>query len=35
MAGGYGVRIEDTVRVQISTFKVAAQYARRWQNQGR
>jgi acetoin utilization deacetylase AcuC-like enzyme len=35
MAGGYGVRIEDTVRVQINTFKVAAQYARRWQNQGR
>lgn len=35
MAGGYGVRIEDTVRVQLNTFKVAAQYARRWQNQDR
>jgi acetoin utilization deacetylase AcuC-like enzyme len=32
MAGGYGVRIEDTVRAQVNTFRVAAQYWRRWQN---
>lgn len=32
MAGGYGVRIEDTVRAQLNTFRVAAQYWRRWQN---
>ncbi|MBC7603888.1 MAG: histone deacetylase [Ramlibacter sp.] len=32
MAGGYGTRIEDTVQVQINTFKVAMQYATRWQN---
>jgi acetoin utilization deacetylase AcuC-like enzyme len=35
MAGGYGTRIEDTVQVQVNTFKVAAQYARRWQNRTR
>ncbi|MDB5882506.1 MAG: Histone deacetylase-like protein [Ramlibacter sp.] len=35
MAGGYGVRIDDTVQVQVNTFKVAAQYARRWQNRAR
>ena len=35
MAGGYGVRIEDTVRAQANTFAVAAQYWRRWQNQPR
>jgi acetoin utilization deacetylase AcuC-like enzyme len=32
MAGGYGIRIEDTVQVQVNTFKVAAEYALRWQN---
>jgi len=32
MAGGYGTRIEDTVQVQVNTFRVAAQYAARWQN---
>jgi acetoin utilization deacetylase AcuC-like enzyme len=32
MAGGYGKRIEDTVQAQVNTFRVAAQYARRWQN---
>jgi acetoin utilization deacetylase AcuC-like enzyme len=32
MAGGYGHRIEDTVQVQVNTFRVAAQYWRRWQN---
>ena len=35
MAGGYGTRIEDTVRVQVNTFRVAAEYAARWQNQSR
>ena len=33
MAGGYGVRIEDTVQVQLNTFGVASQYWQRWQNQ--
>lgn len=33
MAGGYGTRIEDTVQAQVNTFRVAADYARRWQNQ--
>jgi acetoin utilization deacetylase AcuC-like enzyme len=31
MAGGYGVRIEDTVRVQFNTFRVALDYWHRWQ----
>ena len=35
MAGGYGHRIEDTVQVQVNTFRVAAQYAARWQNRPR
>jgi acetoin utilization deacetylase AcuC-like enzyme len=35
MAGGYGTRIEDTVQAQVNTFKVAAEYARRWQNRAR
>jgi len=35
MAGGYGTRIEDTVQVQVNTFRVAAQYAARWQNRRR
>ncbi len=35
MAGGYGTRIEDTVQAQVNTFRVAAQYAARWQNQSR
>jgi acetoin utilization deacetylase AcuC-like enzyme len=35
MAGGYGVRLEDTVQVQLNTFRVAAQYWQRWQNQPR
>lgn len=35
MAGGYGTRIEDTVQVQVNTFKVAAQYWQRWQNRAR
>jgi acetoin utilization deacetylase AcuC-like enzyme len=35
MAGGYGKRIEDTVQAQVNTFRVAAQYAARWQNRSR
>lgn len=35
MAGGYGTRIEDTVQVQVNTFRVATQYAARWQNRSR
>ena len=35
MAGGYGLRIEDTVQAQVNTFKVGAQYAQRWQNRAR
>lgn len=35
MAGGYGHRIEDTVQVQVNTFRAALQYARRWQNRAR
>jgi acetoin utilization deacetylase AcuC-like enzyme len=35
MAGGYGVRIEDTVQVQVNTFRAAADYARRWHNRPR
>jgi acetoin utilization deacetylase AcuC-like enzyme len=32
MAGGYGERIENTVQVQVNTFRVATQYWARWQN---
>ena len=32
MAGGYGIRIEDTVQVQFNTWRVAVEYWRRWQN---
>ena len=31
MAGGYGKEIEDTVQVQLNTFKVALDYWARWQ----
>lgn len=30
MAGGYGVRIEDTVRIQLTTYRVALDFWRRW-----
>ena len=33
MAGGYGTRIEETVQVQLNTYRVAVQYWRRWQSQ--
>lgn len=32
MAGGYGHKIEDTVGVQVNTYRVAQAYWRRWQN---
>jgi acetoin utilization deacetylase AcuC-like enzyme len=32
MAGGYGIRLEDTVQAQVNTFRVAQQYFARWQN---
>ncbi len=32
MAGGYGKELEDSVQVQVNTFKVAQEYAQRWQN---
>ncbi|HET6827244.1 MAG TPA: histone deacetylase [Ramlibacter sp.] len=32
MAGGYGLRIEDTVQAQVHTFQAALQYWRRWHN---
>ncbi|HZY19435.1 MAG TPA: histone deacetylase [Ramlibacter sp.] len=35
MAGGYGHRMEDTVQVQVNTFRVATQYWHRWQNRRR
>lgn len=31
MAGGYGVKIEETVQVQFTTYRVALEYWRRWQ----
>ena len=33
MAGGYGRCIEDTVAVQVNTYRVALASAQRWQNQ--
>ena len=32
MAGGYGVKIEETVQVQVNTYRVALEYWQRWQN---
>ena len=32
MAGGYGVKIDETVQVQMNTYRVALEYWRRWQN---
>ena len=34
MGGGYGVRIEETVQVQVNTYRVATEYWQRWQNLG-
>lgn len=33
MAGGYGVKIEETVQIQLNTYRVALDYWQRWQNQ--
>ena len=32
MAGGYGVNIDETVQVQVNTYRVALAYWQRWQN---
>jgi acetoin utilization deacetylase AcuC-like enzyme len=32
MAGGYGVKIEETVQVQLNTYRTALSYWQRWQN---
>ena len=32
MAGGYGVRIEETVALQLETFRLAAAFAKRWKD---
>ena len=31
MAGGYGNKIEETVQVQVNTYRVALEYAAKWQ----
>ena len=31
MAGGYGVNMEDTVQVQVNTYRVALEYWQKWQ----
>ena len=33
MAGGYGINIDETVQVQVNTYRVAFEYWRRWQNE--
>ena len=30
MAGGYGVKIDETVQVQVNTYRVALEYWRKW-----
>jgi hypothetical protein len=30
MAGGYGVQIEETVQVQLNTYRIALEYWDRW-----
>jgi acetoin utilization deacetylase AcuC-like enzyme len=34
MAGGYATDIHQTVQVQMNTYRVALEYAKRWQNSG-
>lgn len=34
MAGGYGVKIDETVQVQVNTYKVAFEYWQRWAQRG-
>ncbi len=33
MAGGYGIKIDETVQVQVNTYRLAFEYWQRWQNQ--
>ena len=35
MGGGYGVKIEETVQVQVNTYRVALGYWQRWQERQR
>jgi acetoin utilization deacetylase AcuC-like enzyme len=35
MAGGYGINIDETVQVQINTWRVALEYWKRWNPDGR
>ena len=35
MAGGYGIDIDETVQVQMNTYKVGLEYWRKWQNDER
>ena len=32
MAGGYGVNIDDTVQVQMNTYRVAIEYWNKWKS---
>ena len=34
MAGGYGVKIDETVQVQVNTYQVAFEYWQKWQRTG-
>lgn len=34
MAGGYGVNIDETVQVQVNTYRVALEYWQKWQIKG-
>ena len=34
MAGGYGIKIDETVQVQVNTYQVAFEYWQRWQASG-
>ena len=34
MAGGYGVKIDETVQVQVNTYRVAFEYWRKWSMMG-
>jgi hypothetical protein len=34
MAGGYGIKIDETVQVQVNTYRVAFDYWQKWQASG-
>ena len=34
MAGGYGINIDETVQVQVNTYRVAFEYWQKWQRTG-